>query len=188
MIIRNTILFLYLVSVTSISSAGVFGEGGVHFGGDELATVSFYGADSESVEAGGLISAALGYEFDITDTFLVKLSAGIKIDMVTASNGDVDFTRYPLTGMVFLKGEDIHVGAGITQHTGVDLNVDGFLSSGSIDFDDATGLVFQVDYMLNERGYLSLTYTAIDYEPANSSGIEVNGNSLGFGIGFKFGK
>ena len=81
----------------------------------------------------------------------------------------------------------MHFGVGITQHTGVKRTVDGFLNSGSLDFEDATGLVMQIDYLLNERGYLSLKYTSIDYQPVNSN-FEIDGSSLGILIGFRFGK
>lgn len=185
---KKSCLAVCMLPVFSTASAGVFVQTGLHFGGDDLATVSYFSGYSESVEAGGLISGSVGYEMDMSESILVKLSAGIKFDAVTAENGDVDFTRYPLTGMIFLKGEDLHLGVGVTQHTGVKLEVDGFFSPGSVDFDDATGLVLQLDYLLNERGYVSLSYTAIDYEPSNVSGIDVNGNSIGVVIGYRFGK
>lgn len=184
----SLLLCIPIFFLSTQAKAGVFAEAGLHFGGDNLATVSFWGADSQSVEGGGLISGAIGYEQDISDIFLMKLSAGIKFDTVNASNGNVDFTRFPLTGMLFVKGVDLHYGVGITQHTGVELSVDGFFSSGNVEFDDATGFVMQVDYLLNERGYISLTYTSIDYQPVYSSSADVNGNSLGVLIGFRFGK
>jgi len=180
---------LFLISAFCFftqSHAGAFVQGGLHFGGDTLATVSFSSID-ESIEAGGLISGSVGYETDINESLLAKFSAGIKFDSITASNGDVDFTRYPLTAMLFMKGQDLHFGVGLTKHTGVELSVDGFTGSATADFDDATGFVVQIDYLLNERGYIGLKFTSIDYELSNSN-EEVDGSSIGILAGFRFGK
>jgi len=186
MLFRNILFFVSLLCVSSQSSAGVFVQTGLHFGGDTLATLDFFSSDSQSIEAGGLISGSIGYEADMSESILMKFSAGIKFDAITASNADVDFFRYPLNGMLFYKTENFHFGAGITQHLGVKLSADGQFGSDTVNFKDATGLVLQVDYLLNERGYLSLTYTSIDYELDNNA--TVNGNSFGILIGFRFGK
>ena len=106
---------------------------------------------------------------------------------ITADNGSIDFTRYPLTAMLFIKAEKLNFGVGVTQHTGIELTGDGVTSFTTVDFDDATGLVLQLDYLLGKRAYMSLQLTSIDYQPVNSS-IEVSGNSLGLLIGYRFGK
>ena len=182
--------FLFFVSIFCFSTqslADAFIQGGLHFGGDTLATVDFVSLGDQKIEAGGLLSGSVGYEADINESLLAKLSAGIKFDSISASNGDVDFTRYPLTAMLFMKGENLHFGLGLTRHIGVELSVDGFSGATTADFDDATGFVAQLDYLLNERGYISLKFTSIDYELANSS-IEVDGSSIGLLVGFRFGK
>lgn len=187
MFIRNVFFVVSIWIVSAQSMAGVFVQGGVHFGGDTLATVSFFGSDDQSIEAGGLISASLGYELDISDTFLIKASLGTKFDNVPASNIDVDFTRTTMNGMVFLKGDEFHFGVGVTQHTDIELSIGGFAGSGTADFEDATGMVMQLDYLLNERGYLSLKLTSIDYQHPNSS-IEFDASSIGIILGYRFGK
>lgn len=184
---KNILFFVSAFCFSTHSFAGAFVQGGLHFGGDTLATVSIFGSGNESIEAGGLLSGSVGYEADINESLLAKLSAGIKFDSITASNGDVDFTRYPLTAMLFIKGEDLHFGVGLTKHTGVELSVDGFSGAATADFDNATGFVAQLDYLLNERGYISLKFTFIDYELANSN-LEVDGGSIGILAGFRFGK
>ena len=181
------IVFLVAISfIPSQSIAGVFAQGGLHFGGDTLATVSFFGGEDQSIDAGGLISGSIGYEVDISDMLLIKASAGIKFDSIPASNIDVDFTRTTMNGMVFFKGEKFHFGVGVEQHSNIELSIDGFAGSATAEFEDATGLVMQLDYLLNERGYIGFKLTSIDYQQPNSS-VEIDGSSFGILIGFRFG-
>jgi Outer membrane protein beta-barrel domain len=184
---RKNFFLISLICLSTQATAGVFTQAGLHFGGDSLASATFTSGSSESIHAGGLISGSLGYEADIGDTLLVKLSAGIKLDAITATNGNVDFTRFPLNAMIFKKGEKFHFGIGITQHTGVELSGDGLASFSTVEFDDATGLILQVDYLLNERAYMSLKLTSIDYQQINSN-VDIDGSSLGILIGYRFGK
>jgi len=184
---KSVFLFVFLGFTSSYSMAGVFAQGGLHFGGDTLATVQFLSGPDESIEAGGLLSASLGYELDVSDILLFKASAGFKTDTIIASDIDADFTRFPLTGMVFLKAENFHIGAGVTQHTNVELSVDGFSGSATAKFDDATGIIFEVDYLLNKHGYLGIKFTSIDYQLPGSS-VDVDGSSIGVVLGLRFGK
>ena len=152
-----------------------------------LVTAVLTDGSTEKIKGGGLISGSLGYETDISESLLLKLSAGIKFDTIMASNSDIFFERFPLEAILFAKGEKVHFGVGVSHHTGVKLTGDVALFVPTVNFDDATGLVVQVDYLLNERGYLSLKYTAIDYQVSSNSS-KLDGSSIGVIIGFRFGK
>ena len=65
-----------------------------------------------------------------------------------ASNSDIFFERFPLEAILFAKGEKVHFGVGVSHHTGVKLTGDVALFVPTVNFDDATGLVVQVDYLL----------------------------------------
>jgi len=184
---RNVLFFVSLMCLSTQSIAGIFVQAGQHFGGDSLAKVNFSNGYDDSIKAGEGISASVGYEVDINETLFVKFSAGFKFDLVSAENGDVDFTRFPLSAMLFMKQKDLHFGVGLTQHTGVELSGDGFFNSNTIEFEDATGFVIELDYILNERAYLGLKLTFIDYQPVNSN-QDIDGGSLGIVIGFRFAK
>lgn len=176
-----------LLASTAVQATNIFIEGGIHFGGDDLAGLTFIGGGSETVEAGGLISGAFGFITDINDDMELRASIGIKFDSVTAENAEITFTRLPLTAMLFNKGEKFSFGAGATYHLGPELDISGSLGGGTVDFDDAFGLVAEVDYKLGDRGYLGMKFTMIDYDAANCSGCSsVDGNSIGFVIGARF--
>ena len=184
---KKPFVFIILLCVSTQVAAGIFVQAGIHFGGDTLVNAIFIDGSTDSIEAGGLLSGSLGYETDITDSLLLKLSAGLKFDMFLAGNSDVSFDRYPLEALVFVKGEKFHLGVGLSYHTGVKLTGDAALFLPTINFDDATGYVVQLDYLLSEQAYLSLNYTGIDYQ-ASSGGPTIDGSSIGLVIGLKFGK
>jgi hypothetical protein len=182
--IISTILFF--ASSTS-QAGGLFLEGGIHTGGDDLITVNFSGGGSESIEAGGLISLSAGWISDINEDMEVRTSAGIKFDSVDADNGDLDFTRYPVSLMLFSKGEKVSAGIGATYHLGPKFESSGFTGNFTIDFDDALGFVAEIDFKLGEKAYLGLLATVIDYEVSNAFGsATVDGNSVGLVIGLRF--
>ena len=184
---RKVLFFVSLMCLSTQSLAGVFVQAGQHFGGDSLAKVSFSDGFDDSIKAGEGMSASAGYEVDINETLLVKFSAGFKFDLIIADNGDADFIRLPLNAMLFIKQKKLHFGVGLTQHTGVELSGDGFLNFNTFEFEDATGIILELDYLLNERAYLGLKLTSIDYQLEHSD-EDIDGSSLGIVIGFRFGK
>ena len=186
MSLKTLFFFLLLLSVSSFARAGFFAQGGLHFGGDTLVTAILVDGTTEKITGGGLLSGTLGYESDISESLLLKLSAGLKFDTIIASNSDLFFSRYPIEAILFAKGEQFHLGVGLTHHNGVKLTGDPAFAIPSVNFQNATGYVVQLDYLLSERGYLSLKYTAIDYQ-VTSAAPKLDGSSIGLIIGFRFG-
>lgn len=182
-----SVLPLLVFTSTTIQASNLFMEGGLHFGGDELASVQFVGGPTESIDAGGLISGSIGLISDINDTVELRTSIGIKFDLITAENLDMNFTRFPLTAMLFSIGEKVSFGLGATYHLNPTLDISGSLGSTDAEFDDAFGLVAEIDFKLGERGYIGLKATFIDYELNTAFGSsEVSGNSTGIVIGSRF--
>ena len=67
-------------------------ELGLHDGGDELASVTFTSGSTESINAGGFISFAVGLVFDHGD-YASRFKFGIKNDSIDATNGSIDWDR-----------------------------------------------------------------------------------------------
>ncbi|MDH5387513.1 MAG: hypothetical protein OEY06_03570 [Gammaproteobacteria bacterium] len=173
---------LILTSLTTQAS-NLLLEAGLHFGGDELASVGFAGGSSESIEAGGLISLSAGLVSEIDEGLKLRTTIGIKFDSITASNGDLDFTRYPVSAMLFKNGEVFNAGIGATYHLSPEFESTGFAGDFSVSFDNAFGFVAEVDYKLGEKAYVGLKATIIDYEIGSS---KIDGNSFGVVIGTSF--
>jgi hypothetical protein len=187
---RIICIFFLLFASRPIWAATVFMEGGLHFGGDTLATVVFFDGDTQTVKAGRLFSASIGMVGDVGDDMEMRVSIGLKADGIFAANGEVDFTRFPLEFMLFTKAEVVSFGLGLSYHLDPSLSVTGPVVSGgsSTDFDDALGVVAEVDYKLgtDKKAYVGIKATFIDYEPSNAGAVSISGNSLGIVIGFRF--
>jgi len=179
------IISIALLVSSSISQAEkLFLQAGLHFGGDKLASVTFTDGTTETMHAGGMISFSAGLISEIEEGLELRASIGIKFDTITASNGDMDFTRYPINAMVFKKGELLNVGIGATYHLSPSFQATGPLTGNiTYDFDNALGFVVEVDYPLNEKSYLGIKATAIDYTLGSAT---INGNSLGVVVGIMF--
>lgn len=189
MIIKKSLQVIpaLLLATTSIEASNIFIEGGIHFGGDDVGGIDFVGGGSETIEAGGLLSGSVGVITDIQDNMELRLSLGFKYDFVTAENAEITFMRMPLTAMLFSKGEKISFGAGATYHLDPEAELTGSLGGGTVQYDDAFGLVAEIDHTLGERGYVGMKFTLIDYDVSNCAFCSSkNGNSIGFVIGARF--
>lgn len=184
----QTLLFSILsIFAVSSSANGLFGEIGLHLGGDKLATATFVGGDTESIRAGELLSISGGVVTDVNEQVEARISVGYKIDFISAENGDLDFTRIPLELLFFKKNEKWSVGGGITYHLGPELSGSGF-AAGNVEFDDALGFVLEADHMLRTGAYIGIKLTLIEYEVNDPFFVSetFDANSVGIVLGLKF--
>ena len=182
--IVSTILFL---TAPTVQASNLLLEAGIHAGGDELVNVTFVGGMEQSMKAGGLISLSVGLISEIDETLELRTTLGYKFDSITMENGDLDFSRYPITAMLFNKGEKFSMGIGTTYHLNPKFKSSGFAGNFTVDFDNAIGFIAEVDYKLNERAYVGIQLTTIDYEVNTTLGSDkVNGNSFGVVTGARF--
>jgi len=182
--VRKINLIVLLLCSSNTFAVDLFVQGGLHFGGDELVEAEFTNGDDEEINAGELISLAVGVGTGIDEDVEARLMVGVKFDTIDADNGDIEFFRYPVTALVMYKtSEKISIGGGVTYHLNPSLSGDGLASSVDVDFDDALGFVLSAEYLLSNGGYAGIQYTSIDYEV---SGIEVSGNSIGGILGVRF--
>lgn len=185
--ILTTLSLLSLCHATPLQASKLFIQGGLHFGGDTLATANFVGGGSDSIKAGQLISGSVGLVTSIGESMEVRSSIGIKMDGIFAENGELAFTRLPLEVMAFSTGETLRFGAGLSYHLSPELKIDEpSLPSTTIDFDDALGFTAQLEHRLGERGHIGLKATFIDYEVSGLGGGKIDGNSIGIIIGARF--
>lgn len=179
---------VFLFSASS-HAVGLVLEMGLHTGGDELVTANFTSGDSETLKAGGLYHFSIGAGFDIGDYVESRITAGIKQTTITASNGDISFTRYPIDAVFFYKLESWRLGGGLTYHTNVKLDSSGLSPPLTADFDNALGLLLEVDFYMGEKAYIGGRYTVIEYDTVPSDTVKaatVDGNSIGIILGLRF--
>jgi len=157
-------------------------KAGFDFGGDTLITVIFTDGSTKSISAneglyfGGGVSI-LSDSKDIE----TEVSLSYKFTGINASNGTVDWTRFPLEALVFYRFPQFRVGGGLTYHLSPKLSGSGVVS-GSAKFDDSAGFVLQADYLL-QKITVGLRYTSLDYKVGGAS-VKSNGAGITFGISF----
>ena len=157
---------------------------GFDFGGDNLATAQFTNGSSESIHAGELIyfgggASVLNDSKDIE----VQVTLSYKNDSINASNGSIDWTRYPLDGLVFYRFPKVRVGGGLTYHLHPKLSGSGVPGNVNGNFDDSLGYVLEADYLVSQRLTVGGRYTSIKYK---IGGTSIDGSTIGVTTGFRF--
>lgn len=164
--------------------------GGLTGGGDKLAEVRFSDGSRQSVNGGGLVHFGAGLTWQPQDTpFMLQSTIGYHVDNVTASNGDVTFSRVPIEVLGFYTGVPRwRFGGGARFVSSIELSSDVNGFSDSIKFKDTTGAVFEAGYQLAPKVWLNGRYTAEKYEAASVNGLSVistgqtSGNSIGINL------
>lgn len=145
---------------------------GLTSGGDTLAETTTGG----TLKSGGLFLGSIGtvYSFEGSN-FQIQGSIGYHFDELTADNGSADFSRFTLELLPFYQiSEKMRLGVGIINASAVDYSD----PVGSIEFDDANGVVFELDWKLRGNSWWGVRYTDIEYDLAKLNGMDIS--SLGF--------
>ena len=161
---------------------------GVDVGGDKIADVYFDDGSNQTINAGGLIQFGGGVLIDTlsaSSVYQTQLTINWKFDSAQASNGDVSWDRYPLEVIQFYNTDLIRIGAGLSYHLSPAVSTSGFASGNDIDFDNALGLVLEVDYKFGEKGYFGGRLTSIEYQES-TTGTTIDGSSIGLTLGAHF--
>lgn len=157
---------------------------GYDFGGDTLTTVPFTDGTTASIDTneglllgGGVAIANADY------TWQTEVTLSWKYQAITAANGDLKWTRWPLEAVTFYQLPQFRFGGGLTYHLNPTLEGDGVVSNINMDFDNALGFVLQADYRLDEAIAFGLRYTVIEYESGGRT-YDASGPGLSFSAVF----
>jgi len=149
---------------------------GLAGGGDNLVTAQFTNGDSSSLSAGGGVSVAIGATVTplwIGNTLGLGLGGNIgwKYDSISASNGSIAMSRYPLDlwAQTLIALSDSwygHLLAGAHKESGVNLSGSGVIS-GSGDFGSPWGWMAQGGFYATSSWHMAfgvgLRYTSVHY-------------------------
>ena len=165
---------------------------GFDFGGDTLATVRFTDGSTQSIKGNQGYYFGAGASILLTDSKDVEVEGTVsyKEDSVTASNGEVIFSRVPIDVLAFYRfPEHFRVGGGLTYHVNPKLTGSGVVGNVNIGFDNALGLVLQAEYLLppwsprTPKMSIGVRFTMLDYE-TNGATVKSNGVGATFSIAF----
>jgi len=157
---------------------------GFDFGGDNLVTAQFSNGSSESIKANELLYLGGGASI-ITDSkdIEVEVTLSYKFKNISATNGDIKWTRFPLEALVFYRMPKFRLGGGLTYHLGPKLSGSGIASNINGNFDDSLGLVLQADYLITQKASVGARYTSLKYK---IGGTSVDASGVGITAGYRF--
>jgi len=159
---------------------------GMETGGDKMVTVYFVGGDSADIKAGDFLNLSLGAAFktmpEQNDSLETQLTVGYKFKGSKAENGEVKFSRFPVELLQFYSQNRWRVGGGLTHHINPKLTGSGVMRGLDVSFDDATGLIMQAGYVIDQMT-LDLRYTAMNYSVGS---IDVDADCVGIMVGARF--
>jgi len=159
---------------------------GLTFGGKTLATVHFTNGDSENVKSGGLVHLYAGYEYRLASRFSVQATIGYHVDNVSARNGDLKFSRYPLEVLGhFGITDNVRIGGGVRYVMNPEISSSGAASIGDYEFDDTTGAVIEAEYLITPHVGVKLRGVSEKYKMKGSS-TSVRGDHGGIYASYYF--
>jgi hypothetical protein len=156
---------------------------GYDTGGDRIANVTFASGGTDDIRAneglylgGGVsvLNASRNFEF------LGTLNA--KYQLISAHNGGVTWSRFPVDLLVFYRWTSFRAGGGLSYVISPRLKGSGEAAGIGATYDNALGALLQADYLLDKVS-LGLRYTILDYK---SPGVTVKSNGAGVTFGFTF--
>ncbi len=161
--------------------------GGLSFGGDRLAIVQFANGDTESVRGGGLAQFGAGIVWQPPVAPLsVQATVNYHVDNVTASNGDVTWSRVPMEVLAFYTGVPgwrLGGGARFVSSARLRSEVNGFTDT--VHFKDTTGLVLEAGFQVSPRFWINGRVVSEQYEASSVNGVSIT--PLGRTSGQSFG-
>lgn len=219
---KKFLLASFIMLLTPIINAESYmvARGGVDWGGSSLGKIYFVAGDDNSpsgsheVRAGGLFSIAIGggYHFE---NFSLEGTLGYKFDSTTSDSGEgsgirefeYSFERFPIeVGAYFSPKDYYRIGAGLSYHIGVNLELDeqqivDILDDAGEDtgqdvtsrnrtnvkYDPALGGYVEIAYKATERTYAGLRYTYITYNSIESASAgDLRGDSIGLSLVYQY--
>ena len=158
-------------------------KAGFDFGGDTMVRAVFVDGSTQTIKAnegvylgGGaaIVSDRRDWEFHLTLAY--------KFTMIDASNGDMEWTRFPLEALAFYRFQRVRLGGGLAHHVNPRLEGSGVVGGLDVKFKNATGAVLQADWQFTDALALGLRYTAIEYDAKGP----FTGSSRSDGLGVSF--
>ena len=186
----KAVLGLVLMVIAAVPIASLAADvrpvfkAGYDTGGDTIVTAVFTNGSTKSIKANEGIYFGGGASFLLDSKDIeIETTLSIKYTSITASNGDVTWTRFPLEALVFYRAPKFRVGGGLTYHLSPKLSGSGVAGGLNVNVDDALGVVLQGDWLITQKASLGLRYTNLSYK---ANGVKANSDGVGVTFGMRF--
>src|SRR5262245_40043166 len=162
---------------------------GGEFGGDEVLQFQYSDGTTPEVTAGGGLLLTGGGHLSISRLLDLQLMAGIKYRTIPeATNQSASWLRFPVEASVGISTPfGLRVRGGPVVHLANTLKAEGAAANARVEFETKPGVFGQIEYVFRDGLSFGLMCTALRYSVVGS-GESVNGNSIGGGCSFYFGK
>lgn len=159
--------------------------GGLTYGGEKLATVTYSNGDTQDVRSGGLVDMHVGVDVRATPWTSFQATVGYHTDSSEASNGSVRFTRVPIEVLgYFHPSNSIRIGGGVRLVQNAQLRGRGAANTiADQNFDNTTGVVLEGEYLFTSWMGLKLRAVSETYR-SRTTGIKANGDHGGLFLNF----
>ncbi|MBI5783923.1 MAG: outer membrane beta-barrel protein [Rhodocyclales bacterium] len=159
---------------------------GLTFGGDTLVTLHYTDGSTSSIKSGGLVHIYGGYEYRFSNRVSVQANVGYHVDDENAKNGSVKFSRYPLELLGYYGITDnVRLGGGLRYVTSPKVSGSGVVDSADFEFNNATGLVVEGEYLISPQFGVKLRAVSEKYKLKDGS-ASANGNHGGIYASYYF--
>jgi hypothetical protein len=157
------------------------------FGGDTIVNATFTDGSTQKVRAhqGVALGGGASWVNDAKD-IEVEVTVSYKFAMIDASNGDIEWTRVPLDGLVFYRWDKFRLGGGLTYHMNPKLEGSGVVGGLNVKFDNALGAIVQADWRITDQFNLGVRYTKLEYEAKAPASGTAKSDGFGVTLGYRF--
>jgi hypothetical protein len=178
---RTTLPLLFLTLICQANAADWVFDFAYAWGGNKLITVEedYYDdyQHSDSVRAGSGFSGSIGKMLSVNDEVGLQLNVGYKVDGLLHTETDATFDRWTFDALAWGFVDDIRFGIGATYEVNPELDLTD-IHEGVEQFENAEGLIGQIDVALGRHLMFGVRYTAIEYESIDYPGEVVNGDNV----------
>jgi hypothetical protein len=162
-------------------------KAGVDLGGDAMVTAVFANGETETIRANeGFYMGGGAAIIDAARNMEYHLSLAYKVAAVDASNGDIDWTRFPLEALAFYRFARGRAGAGLVYHISPKLEGSGVVGGLDVKFKNALGAVLQADWRITEKIAAGLRYTILEYDAKGAFAGSAKSNGVGLSFSMNF--
>lgn len=125
------------------------------------------------------IQASLGWQVNNIDNRRI----GNHYNIDEGSDSHTKFSNYPIDIIGFYKFHILRLGAGLSYHLNPGLESDELPPGLDGNFDNALGVIFEIDYLIRNLFLVGLTYEIVEYQNSSKT---FSGNNLGAFVGIRF--
>lgn len=161
---------------------------GASAGGDKLATAEYTNGDTASIRAGSGVYFTGGVDFRINEQFSAQTSVSFHVDDQTASNGSLQFHRFPIEALAFYHiDQQWKIGTGLRYVTGAKLSGSGVADFDDVKFDNTLSAVVEAEYLFTPQVSVKVRYVNEKFEvKSRFNQVDVKANHVGISGNYYF--